>query len=137
MHRPTWWNPGSSSSAARPAPTAPLPSSWTAPPPPRTACPTTSTTTRSSTSSASSSTATPKIASYWCPRTDRKSTRLNSSHVRISYAVFCLKKKKQKNGVEDPYVAIEHVDGVVQRFDVQTEDHVVVPVFTLRGAIVM
>src|SRR5690554_7341967 len=29
---------------------------------------------------------------------DRKSTRLNSSHVRISYAVFCLKKKKkQKN----------------------------------------
>src|SRR5436305_14347418 len=27
-------------------------------------------------------------------RTDRKSTRLNSSHVRISYAVFCLKKKK-------------------------------------------
>src|SRR5690554_8075359 len=28
---------------------------------------------------------------------DRKSTRLNSSHVRISYAVFCLKKKK-KNG---------------------------------------
>src|SRR3989442_15044609 len=28
---------------------------------------------------------------------DRKSTRLNSSHVRISYAVFCLKKKKQNN----------------------------------------
>src|SRR5690554_7128578 len=28
---------------------------------------------------------------------DRKSTRLNSSHVRISYAVFCLKKKKQTN----------------------------------------
>src|SRR5207253_9648744 len=27
---------------------------------------------------------------------DRKSTRLNSSHVAISYAVFCLKKKKQK-----------------------------------------
>src|SRR3989442_11720596 len=27
---------------------------------------------------------------------DRKSTRLNSSHVRISYAVFCLKKKKRK-----------------------------------------
>src|SRR5436305_13581322 len=26
--------------------------------------------------------------------TDRKSTRLNSSHVRISYAVFCLKKKR-------------------------------------------
>src|SRR5690625_5509125 len=29
--------------------------------------------------------------------TDRKSTRLNSSHVAISYAVFCLKKKKQNN----------------------------------------
>src|SRR5690554_7593370 len=28
---------------------------------------------------------------------DRKSTRLNSSHVRISYAVFCLKKKKTEN----------------------------------------
>src|SRR3989442_7964953 len=27
---------------------------------------------------------------------DRKSTRLNSSHVRISYAVFCLKKKKHR-----------------------------------------
>src|SRR5258707_9063586 len=29
-------------------------------------------------------------------RRDRKSTRLNSSHANISYAVFCLKKKKQK-----------------------------------------
>src|SRR5438477_8036712 len=28
--------------------------------------------------------------------TDRKSTRLNSSHMSISYAVFCLKKKKKK-----------------------------------------
>src|SRR5690606_39394991 len=28
---------------------------------------------------------------------DRKSTRLNSSHVKISYAVFCLKKKNQSN----------------------------------------
>src|SRR5690606_41865795 len=28
------------------------------------------------------------------PLSDRKSTRLNSSHVKISYAVFCLKKKK-------------------------------------------
>src|SRR5690606_22525909 len=28
---------------------------------------------------------------------DRKSTRLNSSHVKISYAVFCLKKKKNKS----------------------------------------
>src|SRR5690242_21116692 len=29
-------------------------------------------------------------------RSDRKSTRLNSSHMSISYAVFCLKKKKKK-----------------------------------------
>src|SRR5438034_4344738 len=32
------------------------------------------------------------------PQTDRKSTRLNSSHTVISYAVFCLKKKKRKHG---------------------------------------
>src|SRR2546430_12385409 len=31
------------------------------------------------------------------PSTDRKSTRLNSSHSQISYAVFCLKKKKNKS----------------------------------------
>src|SRR5256885_13084221 len=31
------------------------------------------------------------------PRRDRKSTRLNSSHLVISYAVFCLKKKKKKD----------------------------------------
>src|SRR2546426_3664309 len=31
------------------------------------------------------------------PRLDRKSTRLNSSHLVISYAVFCLKKKKQSS----------------------------------------
>src|SRR5690606_41482463 len=30
-----------------------------------------------------------------CGALDRKSTRLNSSHVKISYAVFCLKKKRQ------------------------------------------
>src|SRR5438309_8366513 len=33
------------------------------------------------------------------PITDRKSTRLNSSHSSISYAVFCLKKKKKINSV--------------------------------------
>src|SRR3712207_8479131 len=31
------------------------------------------------------------------PKRDRKSTRLNSSHANISYAVFCLKKKKKHN----------------------------------------
>src|SRR5256885_7320964 len=34
------------------------------------------------------------------PVTDRKSTRLNSSHLVISYAVFCLKKKKKTNTIE-------------------------------------
>src|SRR5690349_22102734 len=33
------------------------------------------------------------------PSIDRKSTRLNSSHVEISYAVFCLKKKKEKKRI--------------------------------------
>src|SRR3712207_8670649 len=34
------------------------------------------------------------------PRADRKSTRLNSSHANISYAVFCLKKKKNIQKVD-------------------------------------
>src|SRR5207249_12274078 len=33
------------------------------------------------------------VKTLHCARVDRKSTRLNSSHVSISYAVFCLKKK--------------------------------------------
>src|SRR2546428_3905385 len=33
-------------------------------------------------------------------RRDRKSTRLNSSHDQISYAVFCLKKKKTENSTD-------------------------------------
>src|SRR5690349_23240934 len=40
---------------------------------------------------------------------DRKSTRLNSSHVEISYAVFCLKKKKKKyniNALAQAYRAV-------------------------------
>src|SRR3712207_9525575 len=35
------------------------------------------------------------VATHFLPA-DRKSTRLNSSHANISYAVFCLKKKKNK-----------------------------------------
>src|SRR3712207_7008701 len=38
---------------------------------------------------------------------DRKSTRLNSSHANISYAVFCLKKKKHKSPVT--YVLPSHL----------------------------
>src|SRR4051812_49611391 len=37
-----------------------------------------------------------------CPSRDRKSTRLNSSHMSISYAVFCLKKKKK---IQPPWLS--------------------------------
>src|SRR5690349_22710164 len=42
-------------------------------------------------------------------RTDRKSTRLNSSHVEISYAVFCLKKKKKtiNNYYKESYLIVD------------------------------
>src|SRR5690625_5516718 len=38
-----------------------------------------------------------RVGSRYTEFQDRKSTRLNSSHVAITYAVFCLKKKKQQN----------------------------------------
>src|SRR5437763_5595473 len=43
----------------------------------------------------------------WLPGShrDRKSTRLNSSHRCISYAVFCLKKKKNQNNIDDASAA--------------------------------
>src|SRR5256885_8766253 len=40
---------------------------------------------------------TPAITANAHPAVDRKSTRLNSSHLVISYAVFCLKKKKTED----------------------------------------
>src|SRR6266508_5867764 len=52
-----------------------------------------------------------------CPE-DRKSTRLNSSHVAISYAVFCLKKKK--NHAEWPWVVAANVN-VGQSISAQKE----------------
>src|SRR2546426_7734612 len=42
-------------------------------------------------------------ATYGVQHLDRKSTRLNSSHLVISYAVFCLKKKKHKYNRTDLY----------------------------------
>src|SRR5688572_32351392 len=39
-------------------------------------------------------------------RIDRKSTRLNSSHSQISYAVFCLKKKKTKNRKNKQHIVL-------------------------------
>src|SRR2546422_4929138 len=46
--------------------------------------------------------------------TDRKSTRLNSSHGYISYAVFCLKKKKipQHNTIREYTLSIKHQYGL-------------------------
>src|SRR5690606_40287990 len=43
-------------------------------------------------------------------RRDRKSTRLNSSHVKISYAVFCLKKKYATHGTRPPAPAGHRAD---------------------------
>src|SRR5258705_5993421 len=40
---------------------------------------------------------------------DRKSTRLNSSHLGISYAVFCLKKKKRKRNCKSPQSGADSV----------------------------
>src|SRR5438045_9148529 len=40
-----------------------------------------------------------KTRLYETPSVDRKSTRLNSSHLGISYAVFCLKKKKKQKKI--------------------------------------
>src|SRR5580698_11490825 len=44
--------------------------------------------------------ATPKMLALATSGPDRRSTRLNSSHMSISYAVFCLKKKKKNNKVK-------------------------------------
>src|SRR3989475_4383467 len=64
--------------------------------------------------------------STWCSaalRLDRKSTRLNSSHSQISYAVFCLKKKKicPRNEPPKRAAAVQHksgYDGEVQEVGV-------------------
>src|SRR2546426_6656753 len=45
---------------------------------------------------------------------DRKSTRLNSSHLVISYAVFCLKKKKKKNE--------RNYDRIYRRYIIRTHE---------------
>src|SRR5688572_31493845 len=56
---------------------------------------------------------------------DRKSTRLNSSHSQISYAVFCLKKKKKK--------AQTMQDTSIDRVMVHTEQHTLVVAFLDRA----
>src|SRR5256885_9277802 len=44
------------------------------------------------------------------PRIDRKSTRLNSSHLVISYAVFCLKKKKNRRNLSTALISSCYID---------------------------
>src|SRR2546430_11958178 len=60
------------------------------------------------------------VVSHFTPRfeeRDRKSTRLNSSHSQISYAVFCLKKKEH-------YVdTLQHVKQRVRERDVDESEH--------------
>src|SRR2546421_769667 len=58
---------------------------------------------RLSSSAAASSTAWRPATASWSTGLDRKSTRLNSSHDQISYAVFCLKKKKKNNHIHLSY----------------------------------
>src|SRR5438445_3081435 len=50
-------------------------------------------------------------------RLDRKSTRLNSSHANISYAVFCLKKKKQHN------LLLRTIKKPIQQLTHKTDQH--------------
>src|SRR2546422_6165525 len=53
-------------------------------------------------------------------RTDRKSTRLNSSHGYISYAVFCLKKKNLQANAGDPRLVKAGDNGLDVRFGILT-----------------
>src|SRR5256885_27185 len=57
---------------------------------------------------------------------DRKSTRLNSSHLVISYAVFCLKKKKKPDAIE--HLATIHAPCAA----VEVERHPITEMFFMR-----
>src|SRR5256886_11003174 len=67
--------------------------------------------------SSNSSSGSPRPSRRWRPsrscargslvRGDRKSTRLNSSHSQISYAVFCLKKKKKKKHTDEQEIKFD------------------------------
>src|SRR2546430_7375345 len=50
-----------------------------------------------------------------CAVPDRKSTRLNSSHSQISYAVFCLKKKRQQHPLHISSLVLNQVDRIEDR----------------------
>src|SRR6478752_9814798 len=53
----------------------------------------------------------------WMRPADRKSTRLNSSHGYISYAVFCLKKKKKK------YLTVKHKKTKIKNITTNIDTH--------------
>src|SRR2546426_5592351 len=57
---------------------------------------------------------------------DRKSTRLNSSHLVISYAVFCLKKKKKKDCYVNDYAPASQVNSTLKAGAVTLQSLVVV-----------
>src|SRR5437868_10259720 len=54
---------------------------------------------------------------------DRKSTRLNSSHVSISYAVFCLKKKKKKKKCTYHHTITQHVTDHIPHHRILDSDY--------------
>src|SRR5437667_8119265 len=55
-------------------------------------------------------------------RSDRKSTCLNSSHITISYAVFCLKKKKKKHHSRHIYIRRTQRDSTLLARDHRDDD---------------
>src|SRR5256885_11396211 len=71
---------------------------------------------------------------------DRKSTRLNSSHLVISYAVFCLKKKNkvyyilhtqvEQSHTDIPKFNTYHVNVLLQKFTRYSAHHILVDYFT-------
>src|SRR5256885_6607604 len=59
-----------------------------------------------------------RIGLYHFAILDRKSTRLNSSHLVISYAVFCLKKKKKQKRINHlSLINKQHQDSVPSTYD--------------------
>src|SRR5207249_7928914 len=63
-----------------------------------------------------------------CAIIDRKSTRLNSSHVSISYAVFCLKKKKKKKMKKQKNKKKKKKNDKQLTKNIKNKDHVVTKV---------
>src|SRR2546430_8643383 len=66
----------------------------------------------------------PAPAGHWAGQ-DRKSTRLNSSHSQISYAVFCLKKKKNNSILnKSHYINVITYHMITSRYNIQNRTHI-------------